>query len=234
MNYVSLSQPPTGPSRSDITRKSKSGSRKSQKSLRGSKVEEDEDDSEEDFVWSDDEEYVPEDKKIPIRRVASFDEEDRRPRTLGYARRSVTSAPGRRLAVDDIRRLSYQQVYFKNNSSSKNWFILRDLTSLLTQILLKTTTRMILTSRWRESVHARGGRMNLLHRLSRTRSRHWSNLWKTIVPSCEHGTILYITFYSKFRSLFLKPPNPKAWISFSCRFFFCFSVIHWFDTILTI
>ncbi|KAF1747680.1 hypothetical protein GCK72_024146 [Caenorhabditis remanei] len=65
---------------------------------------------ESDFVWTDDEEYIPPEKKIPIRRVASHDEEDRRRRSPGGVRRFVASEPKRRhLAVDDIRRLSYQQ-----------------------------------------------------------------------------------------------------------------------------
>lgn len=68
-------------------------------------------DSDRDYVWTDDEEFVSDDKKIPIRRVASYDEEDRRPRDFSEVRRSVASEPPRRhLAVDDIRKLSYQQV----------------------------------------------------------------------------------------------------------------------------
>lgn len=67
-------------------------------------------DSDRDYVWTDDEEFVSDDKKIPIRRVASYDEEDRRPRDFSEVRRSVASEPPRRhLAVDDIRKLSYQQ-----------------------------------------------------------------------------------------------------------------------------
>uniref|UniRef100_A0A1I7UQ29 DH domain-containing protein n=1 Tax=Caenorhabditis tropicalis TaxID=1561998 RepID=A0A1I7UQ29_9PELO len=62
-----------------------------------------------DFVWTDDEEYVPEEKKIPIRRVASYDEEDRRPRSRSGNRRAIASEPRRRLAVNEIRKLSYQQ-----------------------------------------------------------------------------------------------------------------------------
>ncbi|CAI2357010.1 unnamed protein product [Caenorhabditis sp. 36 PRJEB53466] len=62
------------------------------------------------FDWTDDdEEYVPPEKKIPIKRVASYDEEDRRPRRFGSIRRNVATGAGRHgLAVDDIRRLSYQ------------------------------------------------------------------------------------------------------------------------------
>ncbi|UMM41176.1 hypothetical protein L5515_017550 [Caenorhabditis briggsae] len=63
------------------------------------------------FDWTEDEVFVRENKKI--RRVSSYDEEDRRRRSPGGVRRQVASAPPkqqrRQLAVDDIRKLSYQQ-----------------------------------------------------------------------------------------------------------------------------
>uniref|UniRef100_A0A8R1I161 DH domain-containing protein n=1 Tax=Caenorhabditis japonica TaxID=281687 RepID=A0A8R1I161_CAEJA len=68
-------------------------------------------DSDEDFTWSDDEEYVPPDKKKKnrMKRAASYDEEDRVPRKFGNVRHSIALGSSRRgLAVDDIRKLSYQ------------------------------------------------------------------------------------------------------------------------------
>ncbi|EGT30413.1 hypothetical protein CAEBREN_20241 [Caenorhabditis brenneri] len=65
-------------------------------------------DCESDSVFTDDDDYVPPEKKIPIRRAASYDEEDRRPRSRGGFRRTCASEPRRQLAVDDIRKLSYQ------------------------------------------------------------------------------------------------------------------------------